>query len=94
MNREPETRLRGRIVASSNSFDDGVISVRGERIVAVQPLAIWVAAHPDTAIPAFSGTLIPGLVDIHNHGGFGYRFDTVDPDQARGRPTITGGRAR
>ncbi|MQY18153.1 N-acetylglucosamine-6-phosphate deacetylase [Nocardia macrotermitis] len=84
MNREPQTRLRGRIVAASNTFDDGVVTFRGERIVAVESFASWTAAHPDLAPPPFAGTLIPGLVDIHNHGGFGHRFDTTDPGEARG----------
>lgn len=83
MNREPLNRLRGRIVAASNTFDDGVVTFRGERIVAVEPFAAWAAAHPDSAPPPFEGTVIPGLVDIHNHGGFGHRFDTTDPDEAR-----------
>lgn len=83
MNREPQTRLRGRIVAASNSFDDGVVTFRDERIVAVESFASWSAAHPDISPPPFAGTVIPGLVDIHNHGGFGHRFDTTDPDEAR-----------
>ncbi|WP_067896248.1 N-acetylglucosamine-6-phosphate deacetylase [Nocardia vaccinii] len=84
MNREPQTRLRGRIVAASNSFEDGVVTFRGERIVAVESFASWAGAHPDISPPSFDGTVIPGLVDIHNHGGFGHRFDTTNPDEARG----------
>ncbi|MEV0298058.1 amidohydrolase family protein [Nocardia sp. NPDC050710] len=75
--------LRGRIVAATAIFDDGVVTIRGERIAAVQSLTEWVAAHPDSAVPEFSGTVLPGLVDIHNHGGYGHRFDTVDAAHAR-----------
>ncbi|MFQ6393714.1 N-acetylglucosamine-6-phosphate deacetylase [Nocardia sp. KC 131] len=75
--------IRGRIVSAAQVLDDGVVTVSGERINAVRSVAEWSAAHPDSAVPAFSGTVLPGLVDIHNHGGFGHRFDTVDAAQAR-----------
>ncbi|WP_433198449.1 N-acetylglucosamine-6-phosphate deacetylase [Nocardia sp. CA-107356] len=75
--------IRGRIVSATSAFDDGVVSVRDRRIDHVRSLADWVAAHPDSIVPPFSGTVLPGLVDIHNHGGFGHRFDTVDGDEAR-----------
>jgi len=75
--------LRGRVVAASVELDDGVVTVVGERIRGVRSIEEWVAAHPGRRAPEFSGTVIPGLVDIHNHGGFGHRFDTTDPAQAR-----------
>lgn len=75
--------IRGRIVSATSEFDDGVVSIRAGRIDRVRTLADWVAAHPDSTVPPFSGTVLPGLVDIHNHGGFGHRFDTVDGAEAR-----------
>jgi N-acetylglucosamine-6-phosphate deacetylase len=84
MTRGAQAYLRGRIVAPSAVFDDGVVTVTGERIAGVHSLAHWSATHPGAPAPDFSGTLIPGLVDIHNHGGFGHRFDTTDPQDARG----------
>ncbi|MFG1790136.1 N-acetylglucosamine-6-phosphate deacetylase [Nocardia sp. NPDC049149] len=75
--------LRGRIVSASITLDDGVLSVSGQRITGVRSAAEWAAAHPDSELPAFAGTVLPGLVDIHNHGGFGHRFDTVDAAEAR-----------
>ncbi|MEU7142397.1 amidohydrolase family protein [Nocardia sp. NPDC046473] len=78
-----ELVVRGRIVSATAQLDDGVVTVVGDRIGGVLPFAEWVAAHPDSPEPAFAGTLLPGLVDIHNHGGFGHRFDTVDAAQAR-----------
>ncbi len=84
MTRETGANLRGRIAAPSVELDDGVVTVAGERIAAVQPISRWRADHPDEQVPEFAGTVIPGLVDIHNHGGFGHRFDTTDPDEARG----------
>ncbi|WP_280361709.1 N-acetylglucosamine-6-phosphate deacetylase [Nocardia wallacei] len=75
--------LRGRIVSASCVLDDGVVSVRGDRIVGVRPFTEWTAAQANSETPEFLGTIVPGLVDIHNHGGFGYRFDTVDAAEAR-----------
>ncbi|MCM6774781.1 amidohydrolase family protein [Nocardia sp. CDC159] len=78
-----ELWLRGRVVTASGEIDDGVVTVRGEYIAAVETLADWLATHPDTEQPPHLGTILPGLVDIHNHGGFGHRFDTTDPAEAR-----------
>ncbi|MFE7741825.1 N-acetylglucosamine-6-phosphate deacetylase [Nocardia sp. NPDC057455] len=78
-----ELTIRGRIVSASVALDDGVVMISGERIEAVRSFAQWRAAHRDLPEPPFSGTVLPGLVDIHNHGGFGYRFDTVDGAHAR-----------
>lgn len=75
--------VRGRIVSASAVLDDGVITVDGDRIGDVTPSAEWIAGHPDSEVPSHLGTVLPGLVDIHNHGGFGHRFDTVDPAEAR-----------
>lgn len=38
--------------------------------------------HP-SAERKFPGTLIPGFVDIHCHGGGGYYFSNLNPDQIR-----------
>ncbi|MEU2122790.1 N-acetylglucosamine-6-phosphate deacetylase, partial [Nocardia niwae] len=83
MNAHTELIIRGRIVSASVALDDGVVLVTGDRIAAVRSFWQWRAAHPDLPEPPFSGTVLPGLVDIHNHGGFGYRFDTVHGADAR-----------
>ncbi|WP_232851291.1 N-acetylglucosamine-6-phosphate deacetylase [Nocardia acididurans] len=74
--------IRGRIVAPSHVIDDGVVSVEGERVVAVRSAAEWAARRPDSELPAHVGTVLPGLVDVHNHGGAGNRFDTTDVAEA------------
>ncbi|ATL71002.1 N-acetylglucosamine-6-phosphate deacetylase [Nocardia terpenica] len=76
--------VRGRIVTATRQLDDGVLTVRGERVRAVESFAEWVGRHPESEVPSFAGIVVPGLVDIHCHGGFGYRFDTTDAGQARG----------
>ncbi|WP_228535899.1 N-acetylglucosamine-6-phosphate deacetylase [Nocardia sp. BSTN01] len=75
--------LRGRLVTSTGIIDDAVIEVLDGRIEAVRTLAQWTFGNRGAEPPAHLGTLLPGLVDIHNHGGFGHRFDTTDPEQAR-----------
>ncbi|WP_232541877.1 N-acetylglucosamine-6-phosphate deacetylase [Nocardia bovistercoris] len=75
--------LRGRVVCASHDLDDGVVTIDGERIVGVHDVAEWAGEHPDSPLPEFAGALLPGLVDIHVHGGGGHGFDTVDTAQAR-----------
>ncbi|MFC9896795.1 N-acetylglucosamine-6-phosphate deacetylase [Nocardia sp. NPDC127579] len=78
----PEIHVRGRLVSDAQMLDDGVITVAGDRITDVRPFTEWAVAHPDSERPEYAGTVLPGLVDIHNHGGYGHRFDTVDAAEA------------
>ncbi|AYF74214.1 N-acetylglucosamine-6-phosphate deacetylase [Nocardia yunnanensis] len=82
MNGKRGLELRGRVVTRAGVLEDAVITVRGERVAAVRPASDWATTHRELP-PEYSGTVLPGLVDIHTHGGFGHRFDTVDADQAR-----------
>lgn len=72
-----------RIVTMANKdggiIDDGVIVIRGDRIVAVGPRAsVQIPAGAKTV--DFAGkTIIPGLVDAHAHGSYGE--DDVIPQQ-------------
>lgn len=77
-----QLHIRGRIVSPAHDISDGVVSVTGERVNAVRPFAEWAAAHPGSPGLAHAGIVLPGLVDVHNHGGAGHRFDTVDQDDA------------
>lgn len=80
--------LRGRVVTPDRVIEDGAIVIERDRIVwvgtvASAPTALdaTVAATPS---PAPGTTLLPGLVDIHDHGGGGASFpDAVDADDAR-----------
>ncbi|WP_227979464.1 N-acetylglucosamine-6-phosphate deacetylase [Nocardia spumae] len=72
--------VRGRVVTSHEIIDDAVVEVAGDRIRAVYPFE---PERQAGAAPPYRGTLLPGLVDIHNHGGFGHRFDETDPERAR-----------
>ena len=78
------------MVTPERVIDDGAIVLEDGRIVWVGAAAS--ATHPAvltdavaaTPAPPPGTTLLPGLVDLHNHGGGGASFpDAVDVDDAR-----------
>jgi N-acetylglucosamine-6-phosphate deacetylase len=64
--------VNGRVV-TPDGIVEGHVLVEGDRIAEV--------AGGD---PGHGRWLVPGFVDIHNHGGGGFSFTTGDPDAARG----------
>ena len=70
----PERELiRGDLIASGRLLEDAVVLVEGERIAWVGAAASW--PGPPGDLPAPSPRLIlPGLVDVHCHGGAGHGF--------------------
>jgi len=68
--------LRGRVVTPGAVLDDGVVEVDGDRLVAARP-----AAADDADLEPVGGWVLPGLVDLHNHGGGGASFTAADPEQ-------------
>jgi len=83
----PPTRvLRGRVVTPSAVVDDGAVAWEGERITWVGPADDAPDALRDavTAAVPVDGYVLPGLVDLHCHGGGGASFpDAADPATAR-----------
>ncbi|GAA1862181.1 N-acetylglucosamine-6-phosphate deacetylase [Myceligenerans crystallogenes] len=78
--------LRGRIVLPDAVVDDGVVVARGGRLVFVgtarQARDAGLDAQVDSAPPSYD-YLLPGLVDLHNHGGGGVGFpDATSADEA------------
>jgi N-acetylglucosamine-6-phosphate deacetylase len=77
------TLLTGRVVTPAGVVDDGGVVVEGDRIA-------WVGRRAELDHPsAFQPdgwrdglTLLPGLVDLHNHGGAGGEFG-ADPEAGR-----------
>lgn len=63
--------VQGRIV-TPDRIVSGRVRVDGDRIAAI------VGGDPGPA-----GWIVPGFVDIHNHGGGGHTFTTGEPDDAR-----------
>ncbi len=76
--------LAGRVVTPTGVLDDGVVVVRGDRVE-------WVGERSEAGaagygdVPAAEGaTILPGLVDVHDHGGGGSSFpDAESVDDAR-----------
>lgn len=71
--------LRGRVVTPDAVIDDGAIVVRGDRLAWVGHARAAQAAGVGDVVAAAGeprpGTmLLPGLVDLHNHGGGGAGF--------------------
>ena len=82
----PHTYLRGRVVTPTEVIDDGVVVVDGDTIAWVGPAGAagrhgWPDAPDAVVVPP---TMLPGLVDVHNHGGGGAGFPDVNtPGEAR-----------
>ena len=77
--------LTGRVVTPAGVVDDGVVVVVDDRISWVGPrrdLGERAGAEPDGW--AAGRTLLPGLVDLHCHGGAGGEFG-ADADAGRDR---------
>jgi N-acetylglucosamine-6-phosphate deacetylase len=75
------TRYRGRIVTPGGVLADGVIVIRDGRIASVGPACI---DAPSGASPlVHAAWVLPGLVDIHVHGGGGHSFAAGSTRAAR-----------
>jgi N-acetylglucosamine-6-phosphate deacetylase len=71
------------LVSGGQVVDDGLVAVRAEEITYAGPAAGWpgpVAALPPAAAGRF---LLPGLIDVHCHGGGGFAFPDDDLDGVR-----------
>ncbi|GLB66805.1 N-acetylglucosamine-6-phosphate deacetylase [Arthrobacter mangrovi] len=75
--------LRGRIVSDGTVVENGVVAYDGDRLVFAGPYPEFSPqGRPEHDVPAGS-ILVPGLVDMHCHGGFGADFSSADEDAAR-----------
>lgn len=78
--------VRGRVVTPDVVLDDGVVLLDGHRIAAVGPareLGGAGALAGADVLHAGGGYVLPGLVDLHNHGGGGASFpDATDAGTA------------
>lgn len=66
------TALRGRVVTPEGLLPDAVVEIDGDRIAAVRDV------RPDDVVEASDDLLVPGLVDVHCHGGGGAAFTVPD----------------
>ncbi|MEJ7794487.1 MAG: N-acetylglucosamine-6-phosphate deacetylase [Nocardioides sp.] len=65
----------GRVVTPARTFAPGWVHIEGDQIAAVGPGEP--PRPPDLDLP--DGTIVPGFVDTHVHGGGGASFDGGDP---------------
>jgi len=63
-----------KLVTATEVYQPGLLRVEGDRVVEVGP---WSGGTPDLEV----GTLAPGLVDVHCHGGGTASF-SIDPQTA------------
>ncbi|WJZ02968.1 N-acetylglucosamine-6-phosphate deacetylase [Corynebacterium freiburgense] len=71
------TTYRGQIVTPQGILEDGIISIEADRITELRP------AQPTDALETTSAWILPGFVDVHNHGGAGEGFPTSDLEGCR-----------
>lgn len=71
--------LRGRVVTPDGVLPDGVVATEAGRITWVGPVREWPLPTPDPT----AATLLPGLVDVHCHGGAGHGFPETGAAGAR-----------
>lgn len=70
------TVLRGRVVTPGQVLADGVVALDGGLVGWVGPADSW---PDDATLPAPTArTLLPGLIDVHCHGGGGHGFPDAD----------------
>lgn len=79
--------VRGRLVLGSSVVDDGVVVASGGRVMFAGSVVDALEAGHGPAledVPPAPGTFVlPGLVDLHNHGGGGASFpDVTSADEA------------
>jgi len=74
----PEQVLRGRVVTPTGVHDDGLVVVAGDRITDIGPVTAYDGGQ---RLPDPVGLVLPGLVDIHCHGGGGSAITSGDPEQ-------------
>ena len=82
----------GRLVCPATGLDGpGAVTVAGDRIVGVDSDGPGAPAAPGARVLEFpDGIVVPGLIDLHAHPGWGDSKHDVDPDRcllARGTTT-------
>ena len=70
--------LRGRLVLEDTVVEDGIIEFDGATITRVCPVSEYEGEVPE----ASDATYLPGLVDVHCHGGGGESFPNAETAEA------------
>ncbi|MFZ5846665.1 MAG: N-acetylglucosamine-6-phosphate deacetylase [Actinomycetota bacterium] len=77
------TQVRGRLVTPTGVVEDGLVVVTASVIEYVGPAAAATAPtdRSATVTVPHDGYVLPGLVDVHDHGGGGASFTAGEADQ-------------
>ncbi|WP_460865043.1 N-acetylglucosamine-6-phosphate deacetylase [Nocardioides pakistanensis] len=77
------TQVRGRLVTPTGVVEDGLVVVTASAIEYVGPAAAGTAPADGAGIVTapHDGFVLPGLVDVHGHGGGGASFTAGEADQ-------------
>ena len=70
--------VRGRLVTPEAEIADGVVVIEGDLFAWVGPAAELPATWTRLLPPASTTLVLPGLVDVHNHGGGGASFPDAE----------------
>ena len=70
--------LRGRLVLEDSIVEDGIIEIDGSTISRVCPVSDYEGELPEPT----DSTFLPGLVDVHCHGGGGESFPNAETAEA------------
>ncbi|QZY28590.1 N-acetylglucosamine-6-phosphate deacetylase [Nocardioides coralli] len=70
--------LGGRVVLPEQVIPDGVVEIAGDTLGFVGDRRDWQGEQP-----APVGTIVPGYVDVHCHGGGGHSVTTGSPEDVR-----------
>jgi N-acetylglucosamine-6-phosphate deacetylase len=74
--------VRGDLVSSGRRIDDAVVAVEDGRVAWAGPAGSW-RGGDELPPPAPGRLILPGLVDVHCHGGAGHGFPEADVDGIR-----------
>jgi N-acetylglucosamine-6-phosphate deacetylase len=70
--------LRGDLVSSGRRLDDALVLIEDGRIAWVGPAGSWPGDVGELPEPSPGRLILPGLVDVHCHGGAGHGFPEAD----------------
>lgn len=74
----PPRFLRGPAVLPQGLVPDAVVAISGDTITHAGPAASAPAVDPDQVEHVAEGLILPGLVDLHCHGGGGVSFPDAE----------------
>ncbi|MFT4245693.1 MAG: amidohydrolase family protein [Micrococcaceae bacterium] len=70
--------LHGTVITDGKTLEDHVVTYEDDHIVSVQPKSEFKGEAEKV-----EGYIVPGFVDIHNHGGYGGDFPSGDETASR-----------